>query len=285
MSYIALMLILVSVPLLAGYRWAAERPAALALGPLRAFLIAMLAVGIWFAFSLWARAYSDTDRPGWAAAEWWAQTGKWYAFVIAALFFLGVAFRREKPPYTRRRVATCSIAVLLVVWLTAWRTIPVYAFLPRTVTRDATGCIRQTVPFTCGPAALANLAELYGRRGASVTERELARVAGTTWEGTTMGGLIRAAREAGMRVVACRRMSLADLDRQGMPAIVFISTVPSVRHAILYVRTRGDEVEAMDPDRGRIGIPRQRFTEVLYGKALVLQPGDLAPAVTPSAGS
>ena len=74
----------------------------------------------------------------------------------------------------------------------------------------------------------------------------------------------------GLRVIACRTMTLDDLEKHGTPAIVFISTIPSVRHALLYLGSAADSIETMDPDRGHMFVPRQRFREVLYGKALLL---------------
>jgi predicted double-glycine peptidase len=270
MSYILIMLLMAILPLKLGQLWAAKNHG---VGPFRrttAFIIAFLAMGVWFGFSVLARRYSETDRLGWVVAESWAQTGKWYCFGVVGLFFLGVASHHEQSPHRLSRIAVCSIAVLFLMWITVWRTIPIFAFLPRTETRDETGCIRQTVPYTCGPVSLANLLEHYGMKNEWTTERELARLSGTTWEGTTTSGLIRAARKNGLKVVACRQMTLDELERQTKPAIVFISTIPTVRHAVLYLKSNGQTVETMDPDRGDIWTARQRFKEILYGKALVL---------------
>jgi predicted double-glycine peptidase len=146
-----------------------------------------------------------------------------------------------------------------------------YAFLPRTSTRDKNGYMRQSNDFTCGPVSLANLAEHFCG-SPPLSERDVARMAGTTYEGTTMTGLIRAAHELGLRVISCRKLTLDELERSGKPAIVFISTIPTVRHATLLVAFRGDRVAFVDPDRsyGYTEMTRARFDRVWYGKTLIL---------------
>jgi predicted double-glycine peptidase len=270
MSYILLLLIIAIVPLKLGNFVAGRVPRRHHLGFAASLLVAIATTGLWFGLSMWARRYSETDRAGWQAAEWWAQTGKWYFFGTAGLFFLGVASQHEGFPLARRNILLHSVAVLAFLWITVWRTCPVYAFLPRGEIRDKTGCLRQTMPYTCGPVSLANLLEHYGMGNESTTERELARLSGTTYEGTTMSGLTRAARANGLRIVACRKMTLDELEKQGTPAIVFISTIPAVRHAVLYIGSTVNSVETLDPDRGHLFVPKQRFREILYGKALLL---------------
>jgi hypothetical protein len=270
MSYVLLLLVIAILPLKLGNIVAEKVPQRYHLGFPASLITAVVTACLWFGFSMWARHYSETDAPGWQAAEWWAQTGKWYFFGTAGLFVLGVASRRETFRPAQSQALVHAIAVLAFLWITVWRTYPVYAFLSHGVVRDKTGCLRQTVEYTCGPVSLANLIEHYGMRNEWTTERELSRLSGTTCEGTTMSGLIRAARTSGLRVVACRKMTLDDLQKQGTPAIVFISTTPSVRHAVLYLGVKADMVEAMDPDRGHIFMIKERFRDFLYGKALLL---------------
>ncbi len=225
----------------------------------------------WFVLSRLARGYAETDGRLWQVAEFWAHAGKWHVFSAAGMLVLGVAARTET---SGRGLAGASLhvfAALLIVCLTLWRTIPVYLFLGGETRRDAEGFLRQTVPYTCGPVSLANLMERSGMSTPPGAERELSRLAGTTWEGSTMSGLIAAASRVGMRVVECRIMGIDDLERKGMPAIVFISTIPSVRHAVVYSGCHKELVELIDPDRSRIVCPRDRFKEVHYGKSLVLE--------------
>lgn len=50
----------------------------------------------------------------------------------------------------------------------------------------------QTRPFTCGPAAIANALRIYGRK---VPEAQIAKLAGTTANGTDDRGIIKALRQ------------------------------------------------------------------------------------------
>jgi len=269
MSYIPMLLVLVVGAMFLGYRAAVRKGAG---RPTRTMAAVPLAsIVAWFALSWVARKYAETDCWGWPAAEWWAHSGKWYVFATFMLFFLGFAFGFEDPHPRWRRVLLGSCAVLLVVWTTVWRTIPVYAFLPRSVKRDdADGTIRQTVEYTCGPVTLANLMEQY-MGITNVTEREMSRLSGCTYEGTTLSGLIRAARRSGLRVVSCRTMTMSELEELGRPAIVSISTIPVVRHATLFVEFDGDNASFIDPgSAARFIMTRERFGRVWYGKTLVL---------------
>ncbi len=267
MTYILIMMAIAVLPLAAGYAWARKRGET----PTRnlpAAIIAGLAAGAWFGVSWAARRYAETELPGWSFAEWWAQSGKWLVFAVGMLFFLGYALGTEKARMSRLRAVLCAMAVLLVIWMTVWRTMPVYAFLPADSQRDADGLMIQRVQYTCGPVSLANLLErYYGATG--VSERKLARQSGTTYEGTTVNGLIRAAEKSGLRVAVCRKLTLAELEERKSPAIVFISTIPSVRHATLFTGINGDDVTFIDPDRGYWQCTRERFRTIWYGKTLV----------------
>lgn len=269
MSYIPILVILVAGSMVLGYRaavWGGARRQTRTMA-----VVPLLSIALWFAASWLARKYAETDHWGWGAAEWWAHSGKWYVFATFMLFFLGFAFGLEDPHPRWPRIILGSCAVLLVVWTTVWRTIPIYAFLPRTTKRDdKCATIRQTVEYTCGPVTLANLMEQYMGM-TNVTEREMSRLSGCTYEGTTLSGLMRAAKKSGLRVVSCRTMTMTELEALGRPAIVSISTIPVVRHATLFVEFDGDNAHFIDPgSAARFVMARKRFARVWYGKTLVL---------------
>jgi len=272
MSYLITVLLIAVVPIVLGHVLARHlgNRRRIAFAALLGTLAALAAVGAWYAIYIFARTYGETDSACWQIAEWWAQKGKWFFFGIAGLFLLGYASYHEQNPRSKVRIAMSSLAVLLVIGITVWRTFPIYAFLSENVIRDANGVIRQTVPYTCGPVSLANAVELCGLANAKPTERELSRLSGTTPEGSTMQGLCHAAHEIGLHVVECRRLTMDELEAKKLPAIVFISTISVVRHAALLVKFDGDSVVFMDPDRGYWVITRQRFAQIWYGKSLVL---------------
>ncbi|MBN1671233.1 MAG: hypothetical protein JXR37_09385 [Kiritimatiellae bacterium] len=269
MLYLLTILATTAVPIPLGYAYGRRGRARTGVPVFRAALAGVGLAGVWALTALGARAYAETDFPGWAMAEWWAHAGKWYAFETALLAMLGFAVGRQAAAMRRARRLLAAGAALLVVWSTVWKTVPVYAFLPRTTRRDADGHMRQSVEYTCGPVSLGNLLErAYGAE--PLGERQLARLCGTTVEGTPLSALRRAARKCGLRVVACRRLTLAELERLRVPAIVSIRTLPAVRHATVLLRIDDTRVHLIDPAYGPRVYAKALFLKRWYGKALVL---------------
>lgn len=225
------------------------------------------AVG-WFGLAYVARHYAEGQGAGWGVAEWFAHQGKWFVFATVVLFMIGVA-TRSSDLRGGRRILLVAVEVL-VVWVLVWRTMPSYVWLPRGTERDAFGHIRQTVEFTCGPVCLGNLLE-NSCGSESPTERDLARLSGTTCEGSTLTGLIEAAEALGLELDSCRVMSLEELRASRASAIVQISTLPEVKHATLFLSANEEVVEFIDPAYGYRQISPDRFRKIWYGKALIFR--------------
>ena len=73
--------------------------------------------------------------------------------------------------------------------------------LAHNVTVDSEGVVLQTRNYTCGPAALTTVLQ---RLGVNTTEDEIAGLAGTTEDGTTMQGLLEAARAMGVNATGMK---------------------------------------------------------------------------------
>jgi predicted double-glycine peptidase len=159
---------------------------------------------------------------------------------------------------------------VLIVGLLLWRTLPSYLWLSHQDTRDDQGHRRQSIEHTCGPVSLANLIEVcHGNKAPS--ERELAKRSHTTMEGTPLTGLITAARQSGLELKVCRIISMSELRNLNAPALVQISTLPSVRHASLLLKIEGDEAHFIDPAYGYRKISCERFRKIWYGKTLIFE--------------
>ena len=229
------------------------------------FPLAMLA---WLGLAWAARRYAETDAFGWQAAEWFGHRGKWFGFALIALGFTTFAAWRKRATLTRRFAFQICIVCAFILGLTLWRTIPIHFFLQETNRWDEQGHLRQTAEYTCAPVSLGNLLRTYGKQ-LGVTERELALLSGTTVEGTALNNLIWAAECFGLRIQQCSVMSLPELERQGGPALVTISTLPTVRHMTLLTGFADEGVHFIDPAYGARTISRERFQEIWYGKTLV----------------
>ncbi len=225
----------------------------------------LLAFAAWLAVSWAARAYSETARPGWAAAEWWAHAGKWHGFLVGYAATVLLAWRSVSPGQAVRSRFLLGLLALGLVGLAAYRTLPVFVLLGEGA-RDASGYLRQSTrhEYACAAVALANYVEQY-RGHRPLTEREAARWCRTTVEGTTQSAVLQAARRCGLSKAACRKLSFPELKQRGHPMMVSISTLPAVRHASLLVRLDEEWAWFIDPAYGEWRTPLANFKRIWYG--------------------
>ena len=219
----------------------------------------------WFGFTLGAHVLARTHLPGWSLAEGFAHQGVWWSF--GWMGFMGLAYL-EGVDQTGK--AQCSRFALVGLYLICGglllvKTIPVYYFLPRESIREPGGYRLQHSSATCGPVALGNLYELLTGNQAP-SERTLARWAGTTLDGTTNRGLLKAARKVGLPLQVLppgHQLTPSDL-----PVMIEISTLPEVNHATLLLTMNEDSVLLLDPDYGFQPASRTWLTRVQKGKIL-----------------
>ena len=234
--------------------------------------VVLIGLGVvWFAAAWLARTYADTDHPGAELAGWFAHSGKWL-MLLAAVVFGHVLIRGLKQvPATGLRRIFYFTAVIGLMALIFFRTVPVY-FLLGDGKRDADGFLRQSADYeyTCGAVALLNYLEKYRGRN-SLTEREVSQACGITSEGSTTSALVRAARSYGLTNATARVLNWQELDQLKLPAIVSISTLPQVHHATLLIKLEAERAYFIDPTYGKRDIPRERFKEIWYGKTVLLE--------------
>jgi len=130
------------------------------------------------------------------------------------------------------------------------------------VTVDSEGVVLQTRNYTCGPAALATLLQ---RLGVNTTEDELAKLAGTTEDGTTMQGLVEAARAKGVNATGMK-LNISEL-RENMIAYTIND---GTGHYTVINGITNDTVKLADPSLGNIEMNIEKFTEIYSGYALVI---------------
>jgi len=240
------------------------------LSPLVAATLVTLGI-LWLLAARFARNYADTDGIGTDLAVWFAQSGKW--LVLLAALFTGhgwICGTRQMPTGFKRRVFY-YVAVLGLTTLIFSRTLPVY-FMLDAGRRDEAGCLRQSekIEVTCGAVALLNYLERY-RHHTPLTEREVSRLCNVTPEGTTPAALVKAAHFYGLTNATARVLTLSELDHASLPAIVSISTLPTVHHATLLIKLDGERAWFIDPAYGFRDISRQRFQEIWYGRTILLE--------------
>jgi len=114
----------------------------------------------------------------------------------------------------------------------------------------------------CGPECLARVLKHYGIEAAP---RELARLAGTTAEGTTMLGLARAAETKGLQA---KGMLLGWQELRDLPKPSIIWT--PARHYLVLEDVEGEYATLFDPNTGRLRLTRQGLEQIWQGHTLVL---------------
>jgi hypothetical protein len=269
-AYLATTGAIIAMAMFGGWRSGRRSKAGKALSPLAAAGLAGLGI-LWFVAAQTARKLADADGFGPGFAEWFAHSGKWFVLLAAMMFGHGWICGAQQFPAGRARRIFYSVAVLGVVAMTVSRTIPVY-FLLDDGQRDENGCLRQSkkVEVTCGAVALLNYLERH-RKHAPLTEREVSRVCGVTVEGSTTSALVKAARHFGLTNATARVLTLAQLEKASLPAIVSISTLPTVHHATLLLKLDAERAYFLDPAYGFRDLPRQRFQEIWYGRTVLLE--------------
>ena len=130
------------------------------------------------------------------------------------------------------------------------------------VPRNTTGVVMQTTNYTCGPASLATV---LNNLGFNATEMELAALAGTDENGTTMYGLLQAVRSKGLNATG---MKIASNNLKSNN-IVYM-TVNGGAHYSVIRSINNETVLLADPSLGNINITREEFEEQYNGYAMVL---------------
>jgi hypothetical protein len=83
--------------------------------------------------------------------------------------------------------------------------------------------------------------------------------------------LVKAARYFGQTNATARVLTLTELEKSQLPAIVSISTLPTVHHATLLIKLDAEHAAFIDPAYGPWEVSRARFQEIWYGKTVLLK--------------
>ena len=114
----------------------------------------------------------------------------------------------------------------------------------------------------CGPASLKIACESYGIK---TTEDELAKLAGTDKTGTSMYGLIKAARAKGLDAKGMQ-VDIEYLKRMKKPVIAWIGH----KHYVVITKTGKNSVDLIDPNDGPVTVESSDFCKFWDGFVLAL---------------
>ncbi|HEX3013556.1 MAG TPA: cysteine peptidase family C39 domain-containing protein [Methanobacterium sp.] len=127
---------------------------------------------------------------------------------------------------------------------------------------DATGIIMANTDYNCGPAALATIMRNYF--DINITQNQLATLAGTSKNGTTMYGLAQAAQAEGLFVEG-KNLSVNQLESGN---IVYLTVGEGHYSAIKNITNT--TVYLADPVLGNINMTLEDFNAIYSGNALVI---------------
>ncbi len=200
----------------------------------------------------------------WALPILYACSAGFLCYLLAAA--LRFAYRSAHPE--RHKLALA--AALLLVGLGSMylkHSLPVYPGLSDRRTPD--GCILQSSPFTCAPAAAANILAL---RGIAATEREMARLAGTTDLGTAPGEIVRCFRRMG---IAAHKaiLTLAQLQQRRSPTLLLVDypEMSPLSHAIVLESLDDNHALVIDPLKGRVQLTLRQLQDQWRGYAVCVE--------------
>lgn len=128
--------------------------------------------------------------------------------------------------------------------------------------RVVDGVVLQTSGVSCAAASAANLVR---RHGLSQGEREMARLIGTTREGSSPAQVITGLAKLGF---SCRKTLQAERDvrRLQTPAMLWLEG--RAPHAVLLASVQGERAEVLDPLVGRVAYGWTQVPSTWRGRAL-----------------
>ncbi len=122
--------------------------------------------------------------------------------------------------------------------------------------------VMQSTSYNCGPAALATVMNYMGIQ---CNEQDLAQLAGTDETGTTMYGLMQAARKRGLNARGVRKKA----ENLRVSDIVFLNMGGKTHYSVIH-HLGSKTVILADPSLGEIELKKEEFLKIYSGNALVL---------------
>ncbi|MDX5340055.1 MAG: peptidase domain-containing ABC transporter [Cyclobacteriaceae bacterium] len=131
--------------------------------------------------------------------------------------------------------------------------------------------ILQQASSDCGVACLASVIRYFGGERSIEYLRHLS---GTAIQGTTVLGLVEAARQLGMEGDAFRVKQMSYLDELEFPVILHVVIDQKLSHFVVCYGKKGEQYQLMDPALGARWLTEEELLEIWQSRTLVLiRPG------------
>jgi hypothetical protein len=182
-----------------------------------------------------------------------------------ALLFAALALRLPAP---RRPAVWVIMGVMLLLYGLLPAALPLLVRPALGATRthlDPQGVCRQSLPYSCGPAAAVSC---LARLGVTAQEGQIGIAARTAPLVGTRGRLLAQAVRTRHPEVACRHRFVERLDDLSLPAAVEVTTPWLTGHFVAVLAIGPAHVEIADPLNGYAKVPRDRFARSWTGSAV-----------------
>ncbi|MDE0559171.1 cysteine peptidase family C39 domain-containing protein [Algoriphagus sp. NF] len=131
--------------------------------------------------------------------------------------------------------------------------------------------VKQQASSDCGVACLASVIRYFGGERSIEYLRHLS---GTAIQGTTVLGLVEAARQLGMEGDAFRVKQMSYLDELEFPVILHVVIDQKLSHFVVCYGKKGQQYQLMDPALGARWLTEVELLEIWQSRTLILmQPG------------
>jgi predicted double-glycine peptidase len=135
--------------------------------------------------------------------------------------------------------------------------------------REKDGIILQSDPMSCASASFANIARFHG---IELSEKEAARLQGTTVLGTMPAQIALAAQKLNFKTNIFYKKTYSAI---ALPAIIYVDTrFGKEAHAIVLASLQADHVEVWDPDKGRQAWSYDLLKKRWHGNGISMMPND-----------
>ncbi len=126
--------------------------------------------------------------------------------------------------------------------------------------------VRQYDRVDCGPAVLLSILKYYGGDSNLVHIREITQ---TDVHGSSMLGLVNAARKCGFKAVGARG-EYEDLLKEKMPCIAHIQLESGLLHYVVVYKIHKNKVYIGDPGKGKYWLSREKFCDIWKSRSVIL---------------
>ena len=176
--------------------------------------------------------------------------------VFAYVFTIGLTVGMQAKHPERYKLATATVLLGVTIGgMHIYWNLPIYASLADN--RKPGGYVMQTSSSSCAAASAANVSAFFGK---AITEKEIAKLAGTTILGTSPGQIVYALKATGITAEK-KTLSIKHLSSLRQPAILFID-YPGLgpdSHAVALLPTGTSKIKIIDPLSGSYDMLAERF--------------------------